>query len=99
MLPIVLGFVLYLVWRAPGRLDGLRHRIEHERAARVGFVVAAVLGFAVNDSGIAVPGLMLGVMNASLVYLVLSYDGPAADGSQPALVNTTRFSSKRSDSS
>lgn len=76
MLPVVFGFVLYLIWRAPGRLQRLQEVVPQERAARVGFVIAAVLGFALNDSGIAVPGLMLGVMNASLVYLVLRTEDP-----------------------
>ena len=76
MLPVVFGFILYLIWRAPGRLQRLQEVVPQERAARVGFVIAAVLGFALNDSGIAVPGLMLGVMNASLVYLVLRTEDP-----------------------
>jgi hypothetical protein len=76
MLPIVFGSILYLIWRAPGRLQQLQRVLPQERAARAGFVVAAVLGFALNDSGVAVPGLMLGVMNASLVYLVLRVDEP-----------------------
>jgi hypothetical protein len=33
--------------------------------------VVGFLGFAFNDSGIAVPGVMLGVINASLVYLTV----------------------------
>jgi hypothetical protein len=33
--------------------------------------VVGFLGFAFNDSGIAVPGVMLGVVNASLVYLTV----------------------------
>jgi hypothetical protein len=76
MVPVVFAFILYLIWRAPGRLQRLQEVIPEERAARVGFVIAAVLGFALNDSGIAVPGLMLGVMNASLVYLVLRTEDP-----------------------
>ena len=76
MLPIVFGSILYLIWRAPGRLQQLQRVLPQERAARAGFVVAAVLGFVLNDSGVAVPGLMLGVMNASLVYLVLRVDQP-----------------------
>ncbi len=76
MLPVVFAFILYLIWRAPGRLQRLQEVVPQERAARVGFVIAATLGFALNDSGIAVPGLMLGVMNASLVYLVLRTEDP-----------------------
>ena len=33
--------------------------------------MVGLLGFALNDSGIAVPGVMLGVINASLVYLTV----------------------------
>ena len=33
--------------------------------------MVGILGFAFNDSGIAVPGVMLGVINASLVYLTV----------------------------
>jgi hypothetical protein len=76
MVPVVFAFILYLIWRAPGRLQRLQEVIPQERASRVGFVIAATLGFALNDSGIAVPGLMLGVMNASLVYLVLRTEDP-----------------------
>ena len=76
MLPIVVGSILYLIWKAPGRLQQLQVVLPRARAARAGFVVAAVLGFALNDSGVAVPGLMLGVMNATLVYLVLQVDEP-----------------------
>ena len=83
MLPIVFGSILYLIWRAPGRLEQLQRVLPQERAARVGFVVAAVLGFALNDSGVAVPGLMLGVMNASLVYLVLRVGEPPWEEAAP----------------
>jgi hypothetical protein len=33
-----------------------------------------LLGFVLNDSGISVPGLMLGVANASLINLLLRVD-------------------------
>ncbi|MET0738700.1 MAG: hypothetical protein ABW035_10530 [Acidimicrobiales bacterium] len=95
MLPVVFAFILYLIWRAPGRLQRLQEVIPQERAARVGFVIAATLGFALNDSGIAVPGLMLGVMNASLVYLVLRTEDPPwkaeidAPDAEPELVGST----------
>jgi hypothetical protein len=71
MVPVVFAFVLYLIWRAPGRLQRMQELIPQERASLFGFTIVAVLGFALNDSGIAIPGVMLGVLNASLVYLVL----------------------------
>jgi hypothetical protein len=74
MVPAVFAFVALLVWRAPGRLRQIQEGRPELRAALIGFAVAAVLGFALNDSGIAVPGLMLGVMGASLAFLVASVD-------------------------
>ncbi len=73
MVPIVAVFIGYLMWRAPGRLAAIRSFIP---AALVGFAIAAFLGFALNDSGIAVPGVMLGVANSALVYLVMQPPGP-----------------------
>ena len=68
MVPVALGFILYLLWRAPGHLREIRDTI-HESLP--GLAVVGFLGFAFNDSGIAVPGVMLGVVNASLVYLTV----------------------------
>lgn len=75
MVPIALGFVGYLVWRAPSRVAAVRSFMP---AALVGLGVAAFLGFALNDSGIAVPGVMLGVANIALVYLVVRPPEPLA---------------------
>lgn len=71
MLPAVFLFIAYLVYRAPGRLGIIQSRIPELRAALTGLLVVGVLGFALNDSGIAIPGVMLGVLNATLVYLAV----------------------------
>lgn len=68
MVPIGLACIVYLLWRAPGHVRSIRDTIQESLA---GLVVVGFLGFALNDSGIAVPGLMLGVVNASLVYLTV----------------------------
>jgi hypothetical protein len=68
MVPIALGFIVYLLWRAPGHVHSIRENIRESLA---GLAVVGFLGFALNDSGIAVPGVMLGVINASLVYLTV----------------------------
>jgi hypothetical protein len=70
MVPIAFGFIVYLLWRAPGHVRAIRDTI---RESLGGLAVVGVLGFALNDSGIAVPGVMLGVVNASLVYLTVRY--------------------------
>ena len=83
MVPIALGFIVYLLWRAPGQIRAIRDSI---RECLPGLAIVGVLGFALNDSGIAVPGVMLGVVNASLVYLTvraLPVPGAAGDGVEP----------------
>jgi hypothetical protein len=70
MVPLALAVAAYLLWVAPGRLRRLRDE-PALRTALPGLGVAGVLGFALNDSGIAVPGMMLGVVGASLAYLLV----------------------------
>ncbi|HTO00245.1 MAG TPA: hypothetical protein VL068_06180 [Microthrixaceae bacterium] len=74
MLPLVFAFIGYIFWKAPWRLQTIAERIPQERAAVAGLSCAMVLGFALNDSGIAVPGMMLGVISASLIHLMLRVD-------------------------
>jgi len=74
MLPVVFIAIGFLFWRAPWRLRTIAERIPQERAAVAGLITAMVLGFALNDSGIAVPGMMLGVISASLINLMLRVD-------------------------
>jgi hypothetical protein len=86
MLPLVFAFVAFLFWWAPWRLRTISERVPQERAAVGGLITAMVLGFALNDSGISVPGMMLGVINASLINLLLRVDddlpSSAADAAQ-----------------
>ena len=69
MVPAALAFVAYLVYRSPSALAAIFRRLPQLRVALTGLLVAGVLGFALNDSGIAVPGMMLGVLNPVLIYL------------------------------
>lgn len=71
MLPVVFIFIALVFWRAPSRMRTISDEILQERAAVVGLSLALVLGFALNDSGIAIPGMMLGVISASLVHLMV----------------------------
>lgn len=62
-IPIAVGFVAFVLMRPPGRL---RMALETETGLKAGLLAAGLmnlLGFAVNDSGIAVPamGLAIGV--------------------------------------
>ena len=63
MVPVALGFVAYLMYRPPSALGAIQQRLPELRFALAGVLLAGVLGFALNDSGIAVPGMMLGVLN------------------------------------
>ena len=53
-----------------------------------GLLVVGVLGFALNDSGIAVPGVMIGVVNAALVYLAVRGLPPTAPDEPSAVTRT-----------
>ncbi|MEZ5238130.1 MAG: hypothetical protein R2716_04040 [Microthrixaceae bacterium] len=96
MLPLVFAAVAIVIWWAPWRLRRIAERIPEERAAVAGLVVAMVLGFALNDSGISVPGMMLGVTNAALVNLLLRVDrdlpSRPAGAAQPGGVQPGRTS-------
>jgi hypothetical protein len=86
LVPAVLAFFAWLAWGPSPRLEMVRTRVPELRPALVGVLVAAVLGFALNDSGIAVPAMMLGVLNPVLVYLTVHWDAAerGAEGSAPS---------------
>jgi hypothetical protein len=86
LVPSVLAFLAWLAWGSSARLELLRTRAPELRPAFVGVMVAAALGFALNDSGIAVPAMMLGVLNPVLVYLTLHWEPlqSGADGLAPS---------------
>lgn len=70
----VLLLAAYVLWRAPGRFSTLREHIPTLEQAWIGIGAAAVLGYALNDSGIAVPGVMLAVLTPATVYLLNRVD-------------------------
>jgi len=82
MVPIAVGLVVWLVWKAPARLRAIDRRIPQLRAAVVGLAIVGVLGFALNDTGIAVPAVMLAVANSVLIGLVAT---TPADEREPAV--------------
>jgi hypothetical protein len=62
VIPVGLAFLIFLVWRRPSVLRQLEAALPGFRALLVGAVVLAVLGGGLNDSGVAVPAMMLGVV-------------------------------------
>jgi hypothetical protein len=90
VIPIALLFVGYLTWR-PNRLMR-RLNSEHSgfRAFGISGLTLGLLAWAVNDSGVAIPALMLTVALPYTAYLALGLGpvdgGPASDGGEDAAV-------------
>ncbi|MDQ1510999.1 MAG: hypothetical protein QOG50_2843, partial [Actinomycetota bacterium] len=80
-------FALYVSWWAPERLAALRARLPALRACLIGIAVVAVLGYALNDSGIAIPGVMLSVLMPAMVFLLIRTPAPPAEA-RPASLAT-----------
>ena len=71
VIPIAIAFLSFLVWRRPGSLRQLEERVPGLRAGLIGWLVAAIIGFALNDSGIAVPAMMLAVVLPYVAFLIV----------------------------
>jgi hypothetical protein len=67
----VLGFLAYLYSKRRDRLQAIVDWVPELRASYVGFAILATLGFAANDSGIAIPGMMLSVLTPAIVVLLV----------------------------
>jgi hypothetical protein len=82
MLAIGILFAIYLLWRGRHRLLAFLAAVPPFRASLIGFAVLIVLGYAVNDSGVAIPGVMLVVFVATMAGLLTRApaDEPAPDG-------------------
>jgi hypothetical protein len=73
VVPVALVFAAYLAFRAP---RAVHDRLVGSGAMRAGLVGAALLvtlGFALNDSGVKVPGVMLVVLDAAVIVLLTSH--------------------------
>ena len=94
MLAIGILFALYLLWRGRGRVLALLAAVPPLRASLIGFAVLIVLGYAVNDSGVAIPGVMLVVFVAAMVGLLTraptdeAVDGPTGDDPDQSAAST-----------
>ena len=65
---VVLGLVL--VARRDDPIGKLRGRVVGVHAGLVGAGIAAVLGFALNDSGVAIPAMMLAIIVPWILWLL-----------------------------
>jgi hypothetical protein len=71
IIPFAVISLAFVVWRRPGLLRSLEARVPGLRAGLVGALVAGALGFALNDSGVAVPAMMLGVVLPWVTFLAV----------------------------
>jgi len=80
MFAIGILFAVYLLWRGRHRLLSLLGAVPALRASLIGFAVLIVAGYAVNDSGVAIPAVMLVVFVATMAGLLTRApaDEPAA---------------------
>jgi hypothetical protein len=63
--------VAYLVWVKPRSLRRLFAQVSTARVTAIALGVVALLGFALNDSGITIPGMMAAVTEATVVVLLV----------------------------
>ena len=77
--PPALGFIAWLLLRPRNRWQQLAQEYPTLRAGLIGGLVLCVLGFAVNDSGIVVPAMVLSylVPVSLLAHLLLERDADA----------------------
>ena len=72
MIPVAIGFaVVYLLVAQPGTVAGLVRRVNTLMATLLAVCVTAVLGYLLNDSGVAVPAMMAVVVESAVVFLVV----------------------------
>jgi hypothetical protein len=84
LLPLTFVAVAYFVYRAPGALGVVREHVPQMTAALAGLGIVAFLGTALNDSGIAITGVMFGVLVPVLVVLAVRVGLPLAPSGAPA---------------
>jgi hypothetical protein len=75
----------YLFWVRPRSLRTLFARVPTARVTAIALGVVALLGFALNDSGITIPGMMAAVAEATVVVLLVRvvFARPPSETSQP----------------
>jgi hypothetical protein len=89
MLPVAFAFVGFL-WFRTRLLHDLVGPVPEFRKAAVAFVVLGTLGYAVNDSGIVVPGMMLAILVAVLVTILAGRLAPPAPPPLPEPTKPTK---------
>lgn len=77
-IPFALGLMVFLTRRRTGLLRDLQEDVPGVRPMLAGGLLVAGLGFALNDSGVAVPAMMFAVLLPYLTYVLLRWDRTAS---------------------
>ena len=70
VIPVAVAFIAFLIWRPPGAMSSLL-RLPGMRAFLVGSLATCALAAVLNDSGIAIPGIMLTLLLPYVAHLAL----------------------------
>ncbi len=73
LIVVIVALIAYLWTRMGGPLRVAADRIPTLRPAAVAFIVATVLNTVLNDSGITIAGMMLGIAGAVIVYISVAF--------------------------
>src|SRR5439155_2035627 len=71
----IVALLVWHLWRIRGsRIRPLYRSVPVVRQTMLAFAVVAFLGYALNDSGVAIPAVMAVVFECALVYVALVTD-------------------------
>lgn len=82
-IPLALAFFAYLAWRPDSITRSLENRHPAFRAFEISFLTLGVVAFALNDSGIALPAMMLAIVLPHTAFLVLGVLNGELDPVEP----------------
>ncbi len=71
VIPAALAFLAFLIWRPPRFLRNLFVHVPGMRGCVIGVLATGVIGGVVNDSGIAIPAIMLTLLLPHVAYVIV----------------------------
>ena len=92
LLPIGLALLAFLWWSGASGVRRLARDNRVVRSTLAAFALTAVLGFALNDSGIAIPALMMLVLECAAAYVVAAGLAESADSQVGSAIPVGRSS-------
>ena len=95
VIPVALLFLAYLTWRPNRMLQRINARFDAFHAFGVSALTLGILAWALNDSGVAIPAMMLTVALPYTGYLALQTLQGDPDGGSPTRDSTEGDSTER----